>query len=292
MHQVVQVDSQIEALLTDDSIELYDYYDNNNSHGINKKGAKLVNYSDKAKRASEKLKENTKKITTGIRGTTTEAIIMISERADEVDVAGKICSNEGKEIFDATGKVAISGLGAASQLLDALYLGTKEVAKKSCEVTADVARHRYGEDAGKLVEDTGIAVGNTLRTFHLISQISGSNFAKTIGRDTGKAKLNRKQSNGSADSATNASSYNIKSSNDSLTSEQYKNRKQKNSNGKSRSPHKKDKNKNNGSSRSMDASISTMSEKKSASSSSRKVNSPVSLNKRKGKRKKHNTYDI
>jgi len=129
--------------------------------------------------------------------------MMGKERADEVDVAGKLCpSAEGKEIFDATGKVAISGLGAASRLLDALYLSTKEVAKKSCEVTADVARHRYGEDAGKLVENTAHAVGNTLRTVHLLSQVHGSNFAKTIGRDTGKAKLNKKESSGSNSSGS------------------------------------------------------------------------------------------
>lgn len=287
--QILKVNDQVEALLilTDNTVETMLYDDIRSK----RKGVKMVNYTDKARRASEKLKQNTENITTGIRGTTTEAIFMISERADEVDVAGKFCPNpEGKEAFYATGKVAVSGLGAAGRVFDALYLSTKEVAKKGCEVTADVARHKYGEDAGKLVENTGQALGNTLRTLHLLTQMHGGNFAKAVARDTGKAKLNRTQSrnsNGSVKSMNSAGS--CSKTNDSI-SEQRSHRKE--SSGKSKLNRKQTKT-NNGSTKSVDTSsrCSTNASTISEQSSRRKENIPSIVNKSKEKRK-HHTYDI
>lgn len=154
-----------------------------------------LKYSNGARSVSKRMMKKTEDITLGIRGAAAEAVVMISEKAEEADFAGKLCPHrEGRECLEATGKVAITGLGAAALVLDALYDTSKKVAKKGCEVTADVARHRYGESAGKLVENTGHVLGNAIRTLYLVNQMSGDNFTRAVARDSGKVKLNRQSS--------------------------------------------------------------------------------------------------
>lgn len=154
-----------------------------------------LKYSNGARSVSKSMMKRTEDITLGIRGAAAEAVVMISEKADEADFAGKLCPHrEGRECLEATGKVAITGLGAAALVLDALYDTSKTIAKKGCEVTADAARHRYGESAGKLVENTGHVLGNAIRTLYLVNQMSGDNFTRAVARDSGKVKLNRQSS--------------------------------------------------------------------------------------------------
>jgi len=174
-----------------------------------------LKYSNGARSVSKRMMKKTEDITLGIRGAAAEAIVMISEKAEEADFAGKLCPHrEGRECLEATGKVAITGLGAAALVLDALYDTSRKVAKKGCEVTADVARHRYGESAGKLVENTGHVLGNAIRTLYLVNQMSGDNFTRAVARDSGKVKLNRQNSSnnnsmncGRSDVSSNTENY-------------------------------------------------------------------------------------
>lgn len=155
----------------------------------------ILKYSNGARRVSKRMKEKTEDITLSIRGAAAEAVVMISEKAEEVDVAGKLCPHsEGRDMLEATGKVAVTGLGAAAIVGEAIYDSTKVVAKKSCEVTTDVARLRYGENAAQLVENTGVVLGNAFRTLLLVTQIYGDNFTRAVARDSGKVKLNRQSS--------------------------------------------------------------------------------------------------
>jgi len=92
----------------------------------------ILKYSNGARRVSKRMKEKTEDITLSIRGAAAEAVVMISEKAEEVDVAGKLCPHsEGRDMIEATGKVAVTGLGAAAIVGEAIYDSTKVVAKKS-----------------------------------------------------------------------------------------------------------------------------------------------------------------
>jgi len=64
------------------------------------------------------------------------------------------------------------------------------VAQKTVSVTADVVGHKYGESAGKLVNDTGESAGNIVRTIKLVSMLSsGKTFTKSVAKNTGKTNV-------------------------------------------------------------------------------------------------------
>jgi hypothetical protein len=64
------------------------------------------------------------------------------------------------------------------------------VAQKTVSVTADVVGHKYGESAGKLVNDTGESAGNIVRTITHVSMLSsGKTFTKSVAKNTGKTNV-------------------------------------------------------------------------------------------------------
>lgn len=60
------------------------------------------------------------------------------------------------------------------------------VAEKGIDVTADVVRHKCGDTAAQVVEDTGKSIGNILETVRLVATLGGGRMATSIARKTAK----------------------------------------------------------------------------------------------------------
>jgi hypothetical protein len=113
---------------------------------------------------------------------------------DQEGLGEKLVPNEGhRNMLVAAGTVGIASLGAAAIVGEAVFETTKAVAQKSALVAADVVRHKYGESAGRVVEDASHTTGNILRTVAHVAMLETTVLAKAVGKNACKVQARRSQ---------------------------------------------------------------------------------------------------
>ena len=67
-----------------------------------------------------------------------------------------------KEMLAAAGALSMATVGAVALVGESVLESGKAVLKKGTHVTADIVRHRHGDDAGQIVSDVFESTGNVL----------------------------------------------------------------------------------------------------------------------------------
>jgi hypothetical protein len=160
-------------------------------------------YTDAAKRATNGVRETARWTAHSLRDASTDSIHRIAQLLDQEGLGEKLVPNEGhRNMLVAAGTVGIASLGAAAIVGEAVFETTKAVAQKSALVAADVVRHKYGESAGRVVEDASHTTGNILRTVAHVAMLETTVLAKAVGKNACKVQARRSQE---SDEARNSS---------------------------------------------------------------------------------------
>uniref|UniRef100_A0A7S2UDS9 Senescence domain-containing protein n=1 Tax=Attheya septentrionalis TaxID=420275 RepID=A0A7S2UDS9_9STRA len=150
-----------------------------------------LTYSDAAKRATGGMRQTAQTAAVGIRDASTRGVHKLATKFEQEHLGEQLIPDKDwRDAVIATGTVGLATIGAVAVVAESLYETTKAVAQKTVSVTADVVGHKYGESAGKLVNDTGESAGNIVRTIKLVSMLSsGKTFTKSVAKNTGKTNV-------------------------------------------------------------------------------------------------------
>ncbi|CAL4109579.1 unnamed protein product [Meganyctiphanes norvegica] len=95
---------------------------------------------------------------------------------------------------DGVLEVAAGAVKGASAIYMSLETAAGILATNVTDNTVKTVTHKYGEDAGKLSENTLYAVGQTAMVGHNISSLGVKGVAKRAAKDTGKALVFQRES--------------------------------------------------------------------------------------------------
>jgi hypothetical protein len=117
---------------------------------------------------------------------------MAAKRFDHEKLGQKLIPDQDhRDVLAAAGKVGIASLGASMVVGEAIYDTTKAIAQKTASVTADVVRHKYGDAAGQIIQDTSDTTGNILDAVARVTLLEARVFSKSIMKSTGKQQFDR-----------------------------------------------------------------------------------------------------
>mmetsp|Transcript_8518 Transcript_8518/g.17325 ORF Transcript_8518/g.17325 Transcript_8518/m.17325 type:complete len:460 (-) Transcript_8518:178-1557(-) len=143
-------------------------------------------YTDAVRRSTHGIRNTAQVVSSGVREGATSVVKIVGECiADEatpenMDEEQK----ERRELLAAAGTVGMATFGAVALVGESIIDSSKAVVQKSAHVTADIVRHRHGDDAGAIVQDvfesTGNVVSITRTSFQAthISKAATKNIAK------------------------------------------------------------------------------------------------------------------
>lgn len=158
------------------------------------RGILIQTYTNVAKRATANMRETARLTAHTIRDTSTDKIHDLARRMEAQQWFPRIISHEtSRNVLVAVGTVGIASLGAAAIVGEAVVKTTASVVGKSIEVTASVVRYKYGEYAGRVVEDASHATGNVLQTVAHVTMLETTVLAKAVAKNTVKVQARRIQ---------------------------------------------------------------------------------------------------
>ena len=143
-------------------------------------------YTDAVRRSTHGIRNTAQVVSSGVREGATSVVKIVGECiADEttpenMDEEKK----ERRELLAAAGTVGMATFGAVALVGESIIDSSRAVVRKSAHVTADIVRHRHGDDAGAIVQDvfesTGNVVSITRTSFQAthISKAATKNIAK------------------------------------------------------------------------------------------------------------------
>ena len=122
--------------------------------------------TDVMRRSTHGIRSGTQIVSTRVRsGATTVAKIVgdcIAEEANSPDKEETKEQTEKREMLAAAGALSMATVGAVALVGESVLESGKAVIKKTTNVTADLVRHRHGDDAGQIVSDVFESTGNVL----------------------------------------------------------------------------------------------------------------------------------
>lgn len=128
--------------------------------------AATLTCTDVMRRSTHGIRSGTQIVSTRVRsGATTVAKIVgdcIAEEADSTDKEETKEQTEKREMLAAAGALSMATVGAVALVGESVLESGKAVLKKGTHVTADIVRHRHGDDAGQIVSDVFESTGNVL----------------------------------------------------------------------------------------------------------------------------------
>ncbi len=149
-----------------------------------------VGISDKSVKTTDSIRRGARSVAFGVRDFSTRQVQRGTTAWKEKELGKQLIPDDDvRETVVATGKVGVATLGAAALLTETLFETTKAIAQTSVKVASDVANHKYGEDAGKLVQNTGDATGNVLRTITHVGMLEAQVLTKVIAKNTAKNEV-------------------------------------------------------------------------------------------------------
>ena len=146
-------------------------------------------YTDAAKRATDGVRQTVRWTAFSLRDASIESIHNMARKFEQGQLGERLVPDQGhRELLLAAGKVGLATLGAAAIVGEATFDTTRAVAQKVSFVTADVVRYKYGENAGRMVEDASHTTGNILRTAAHIAYFEASVLAKAVAKNAGRGQ--------------------------------------------------------------------------------------------------------
>jgi hypothetical protein len=152
----------------------------------------VASCTSSVKKATDGVRITTRRTMTGIRDASSHGIQMAAKRFDDEKFSHKLVPDQDhRDVLAAAGKVGIASLGASIVVGEAIYDTTKAIAQKTASVTADVVRHKYGDAAGQIIQDTSDTTGNILDAIARITLLEARVFSNTIMKDSGRQQFDR-----------------------------------------------------------------------------------------------------
>jgi len=150
----------------------------------------IIAFTDASVGATDKLRVGAKSAMFGLRDFSTRKINDASEVWKEKQIGKQIIpDDDAREVAIAAGKVGIATLAASAMFVETMFEATSEVAKKSVCVASDVTTHTHGQEAGKVVKNTGVAAGNILRTMTHVGAFEAGVMTKVVARNAAKVNM-------------------------------------------------------------------------------------------------------
>ena len=122
--------------------------------------------TDAMRRSTHGIRSGTQIVSTRVRsGATSVAKIVgdcIAEEANSPDKEETKEHAEKRDLLAAAGALSMATVGAVALVGETVIESGKAVVKKTTHVTADIVRHRHGDDAGQIVSDVFESTGNVL----------------------------------------------------------------------------------------------------------------------------------
>lgn len=161
-----------------------------------------LTYTGATKRATGRVRESAQFVAFGIRDASTRGISKVAKKFEDENLGEELVQDKDmRDVMVAAGKVGLATLGAAAIVGEALFDTTKAVAQKTASVTADVVRHKYGDAAGRVVEDTTDSAGNILRTITHVGTLEVGVLKNVVAKNVGKVHSEGKDDCGIATSS-------------------------------------------------------------------------------------------
>ena len=143
-------------------------------------------YTDAVRRSTHGLRSTAQVVSLGVREGATSVVKIVGECiADEATPENEDQKQkERRDLLAAAGTIGMATFGAVALVGESLIDCGKAVVRKSAHVTADIVRHRHGDEAGDIVQDvfesTGNVVSITRTSFQAthISKAATKNIAK------------------------------------------------------------------------------------------------------------------
>mmetsp|Transcript_23847 Transcript_23847/g.68493 ORF Transcript_23847/g.68493 Transcript_23847/m.68493 type:complete len:454 (+) Transcript_23847:156-1517(+) len=122
--------------------------------------------TDAVRRSTHGIRSGTQVVSTRVRsGATSVAKIVgdcIAEEANSPDKEETKEQTEKRELLAAAGALSMATVGAVALVGESIIESGKAVVYQTSNVTADIVRHRHGDDAGQIVSDVFESTGNVL----------------------------------------------------------------------------------------------------------------------------------
>ena len=122
--------------------------------------------TDAMRRSTHGIRSGTQVVSTRVRsGATSVAKIVgdcIAEEATSPDKEETKEQTEKRELLAAAGALSMATVGAVALVGESIIESGKAVVRQTSTVTADIVRHRHGDDAGQIVSDVFESTGNVL----------------------------------------------------------------------------------------------------------------------------------
>ena len=164
-----------------------------NTSGLDIDMNSALSITEQSVKATDSIRRGTRTVAFGIRDFSTRQVHNATTTWKRHEIGKQIIPDDDvREAVVATGKVGIATLGAAALLTESIFETTKAVAETSVKVASDVAEHKYGEEAGKVVNNAGTATGNVLRTVTHVATLEAQVLTRAIARNTAKTGMEEK----------------------------------------------------------------------------------------------------
>ena len=166
----------------------------------------FVAMTDNSVKATDSMRQGARTLAYGIRDYSTRKVHHGTRAWNERELGKQLIPDDDvRETVVATGKVGLSVLGASALFIESMFETTKAIAQTSVKVASKVAEHSHGEEAGRVVNNAGVATGNVLRTITHVATLDAQILTETIARNTAKVEMKEKVKSKSNTSEMDAS---------------------------------------------------------------------------------------
>jgi hypothetical protein len=150
----------------------------------------FLDLTDASVKTTDSIRRGTRSVVYGVRDFSTRKVQSATDAWKEKQLGKQMIPDDDvRETVVATGKVGMATVGAAVLLTESIFEITKAIAQTSVKVASEVATHKYGEDVGKLVNNTGVASGNVLRTITHVGMMEAQVLTKAVASNTAKVEM-------------------------------------------------------------------------------------------------------
>ena len=153
----------------------------------------FIAMTDKSVKATDSVRQGARTLAYGIRDYSTRKVYHGTRAWNEREWGKQLIPDDDvRETVVATGKVGLSVLGASALLIESMFETTKAIVQTSVKVASKVTEHSHGEEAGRVVNNAGVATGNVLRTITHFATLEAQILTKSIARNTAKVEMKEK----------------------------------------------------------------------------------------------------
>jgi hypothetical protein len=148
----------------------------------------IAEASHRANDTTKEVFHISKYLVIGTREAAAAMFIQVKSHLDHEHFGKKFVPVRGvRHLISSAGKVALATAGAAFIVTDTIFEAMMHVGRRGGEITADVVRHRFGEKAGRVLDEATQSVDNSVRAVRFFAMLEPTHalpivIAKNMGR--------------------------------------------------------------------------------------------------------------